>query len=60
MSCTQQLRADGGVHVAHCSGDQIVFYINPTTTLQPVERVAVYLKLCYVHQASCAFAQFNN
>jgi hypothetical protein len=63
MSCAVGTPGGDGattaVQVQHCSGDGIVFLFRNGTHPDPQQRAATYLKLCYVHEPSCAYRQFT-
>jgi hypothetical protein len=48
------------VTIAHCSGDVIVFCLDPTKYANVMERVSAYMKLCYVHEPACNFRTFTD
>lgn len=47
------------VSVAHCSGDVLLFQLDPRKYPDAVGRAASYLQLCYVHEPECNFKKFT-
>ena len=46
------------VTIKHCSGDTVVFVLDPAKYPNVIERAGLYMKLCYVHEPSCTFKMF--